>query len=159
MPAITPCLWFNDQAEQAAALYTQVVPNSQITAVTRYPIDTPGGRAGEVMTVEFELDGQAYTALNGGPQFPFTEAVSFQVDCADQQEVDLYWTQLIADGGSEGPCGWLKDRFGLSWQIVPRRLIELLKHPDPQVGQRVSAAMMAMRKIDVAALEEAAERG
>lgn len=156
MPTITACLWFDEQAEQAAALYTSVVPNSRITAVTRYPIDTPSGRAGAVMTVEFELDGRPYTALNGGPHFVFTEAVSFQIDCADQREVDRYWTQLSADGGSEGPCGWLKDRFGLSWQIVPRRLTELLTDPDPRVGQRVTTAMMGMGKLDIAALEAAA---
>ena len=109
------------------------------------------------MTVEFELDGQAYTALNGGPQFPFTEAVSFQVDCADQQEVDLYWTQLIADGGSEGPCGWLKDRFGLCWQVVPAGLDEVLNDSDPDRARRATAAMLQMRRLDLAALRAAAD--
>ncbi|MEZ0366146.1 VOC family protein [Mycobacterium sp. pUA109] len=158
MPTITPCLWFDNQAEEAAKLYTRVVPNSAITAVTHYPIDTPGGKAGEVMTVEFTLDGRPYTGLNGGPQFPFTEAVSFQIDCADQRDVDWYWSELTADGGSEGPCGWLKDRFGLSWQIVPRRLTELLADPDPQVARRVSEQMMTMGKLDIAPLEAAAEK-
>lgn len=157
MPTITPCLWFDNQAEEAAKLYTTVVPDSVITEVTHYPIDTPSGKAGDVMTVEFELDGQPYTALNGGPHFQFTEAVSLQIECADQLEVDRYWTELTADGGSEGPCGWLKDRFGLSWQIVPRRLTELLKDSDPQVARRASQAMMAMGKLDIAALETAAE--
>ncbi|OHV03957.1 VOC family protein [Mycobacterium talmoniae] len=157
MPTITPCLWFDNQAEEAAKLYTRVVPNSAITAVTHYPADTHGHAAGEVLTVEFTLDGRPYTALNGGPQFPFTEAVSFQIGCADQREVDWYWSELTADGGSEGPCGWLKDRFGLSWQIVPRRLTELLADPDPRVARRVSEQMMTMGKLDIAPLEAAAK--
>ena len=158
MPRITPCLWFDTQGEQAAELYTSVFPNSKITAVTRYPAGTPGPE-GQVMTVEFELDGQPFTALNGGPQFSFSEAVSFQISCADQDEVDHYWTSLTADGGEEGPCGWLKDRFGLSWQVVPTRFNELASDTDPARAKRVFDAMMQMRKLDIAELERAADAG
>ena len=155
MPTQTPCLWFDGQAEQAARHYTTIFPNSEILGTTRYGPGTPGPE-GEVMTVDFSLDGQRYVGLNGGPQFAFTEAVSFQIDCADQDEVDHYWTRL-AEGGEEGPCGWLKDRFGLSWQVVPTRLNELIADPDAGRAQRAMQAMLAMKKIDVAALHAAAD--
>ncbi|HEY7258164.1 MAG TPA: VOC family protein [Gaiellales bacterium] len=152
MGQITPFLWFDTEAEDAARFYTSVFPNSKITKVTTRP-DRPERT---VMTVEFELDGERITALNGGPQFSFTEAFSFSVDCRTQDEVDTYWSTL-AEGGEEGPCGWLKDRFGLSWQVVPEALPRLLADPDPEKAQRVFAAMMKMRKIDIAELERAAE--
>jgi predicted 3-demethylubiquinone-9 3-methyltransferase (glyoxalase superfamily) len=155
MPKISTCLWFDDQGLEAAEFYTGIFPNSRILAVTHYPQDGPGP-AGSVLTVTFELDGAEVIALNGGPQFTFDEAISLTVDCADQAEVDFYWEALRRDGGSESVCGWLKDRFGLSWQVVPVRLRELIADPDPDVAQRVMSAMMQMVKIDVAALEEAA---
>jgi predicted 3-demethylubiquinone-9 3-methyltransferase (glyoxalase superfamily) len=155
MPKQTPCLWFDGQAEQAAAHYTAIFPNSEILGVTRYGPDAPD-QEGAVMTVEFSLDGQHYVGLNGGPQFTFTEAISFQIHCADQDEVDHYWTKL-SDGGEEGPCGWLKDRFGVSWQVVPNRLLELIRDPDPGRAQRAMQAMMGMRKIVIAELERAAD--
>lgn len=155
MTSIAPCLWFDGQAEQAAAHYTAIFPDSGILGVTRYGPDTPGPE-GEVMTVDFSLDGQHYVGLNGGPQFPFTEAVSFQIHCGDQDEVDHYWTRL-AEGGEEGQCGWLKDRFGVSWQVVPTRLIELLGDADAGRAQRATQAMLTMEKIDIAALERAAD--
>jgi len=154
MQKITPCLWFDTEGEDAATFYTSVFPNSRIREITRY--GSAGPRAeGTVMTISFELDGQEYVALNGGPDFTFNEAISFQVSCKDQDEVDTYWSKL-AEGGEEGPCGWLKDRFGVSWQIVPTALPELLSNSDPEISQRVMAAMLQMRKIDIAALEEAA---
>jgi predicted 3-demethylubiquinone-9 3-methyltransferase (glyoxalase superfamily) len=156
MPRILPFLWFDDQAEQAAELYTSVFPNSEITQVTRYGPYSPRPE-GTVMTVSFTLDGQDYVALNGGPEFPFTEAVSFQILCASQEEVDHYWTGLTADGGKESQCGWLADRFGLSWQVVPTRLFELLQDPDPGRSRRATQAMLTMAKLDVAALEQAAD--
>jgi predicted 3-demethylubiquinone-9 3-methyltransferase (glyoxalase superfamily) len=155
MPKQTPCLWFDGQAEQAAAHYTAIFPNSEILGVTRYGPGTPGPE-GKVMTVDFSLDGQRYVGLNGGPEFRFTEAISFQIHCADQDEVDHYWTRL-SDGGEEGPCGWLKDRFGVSWQVVPNRLLELIGDPDAGRAQRAMQAMLAMHKIDVAELERAAD--
>jgi predicted 3-demethylubiquinone-9 3-methyltransferase (glyoxalase superfamily) len=155
MPKPTPFLWFDSEAEQAAEQYTSLFPNSRITDVRRYGSAGPGAE-GTVMTVAFELDGQPFVALNGGPQYRFTEAVSFVVDCETQEEVDRYWDALSA-GGEEGPCGWLKDRFGLSWQIVPRRLMELLSDPDAERAQRAMAAMLEMRKLDIAALERAAD--
>ena len=154
MPRITPFLWFDDEAEEAATHYTSVFPDSKITDVARYG-ETGPGTPGSVMTVAFELDGQPFTALNGGPQFTFSEAVSFQVACDGQDEVDRYWNTL-AEGGEEGPCGWLKDRFGLSWQVFPKRLPELLADPDREKSQRVMAAMLKMKKIDVGELERAA---
>jgi predicted 3-demethylubiquinone-9 3-methyltransferase (glyoxalase superfamily) len=154
MPDITPCLWFDTEGEDAAKFYTSIFPSSRITDVAYY--GSAGPRAeGTVMTVSFELDGRKFLALNGGPDFTFSEAVSFQVSCESQDEVDSYWSKL-SDGGEEGPCGWLKDRFGLSWQIVPTRLPELLQDPDRERSQRVMAAMLEMRKIDVEALERAA---
>ncbi len=155
MPATIPCLWFDNQAEQAAQLYTTVFPNSSIDAVSRYGPDTPGTE-GTVMTVEFSLDGTRYLGLNGGPQFTFSEAISFQIMCADQDEVDHYWTQL-SEGGEVGPCGWLKDRFGLSWQVVPTRLMELQHDPDPKRANRAMQAMLKMGKLDIAELERAAD--
>ncbi|MEW6581756.1 MAG: VOC family protein [Actinomycetota bacterium] len=154
MTAITPCLWFDTEGEEAAEFYTSVFPSSRVLAVSRYGEAGPR-EAGSVMTVDFELDGQRFIALNGGPQFTFTEALSFQVDCRTQEEVDHYWSRL-GDGGEHGPCGWLKDRFGVSWQIVPRRLVELLGDPDPETTQRVMRAMLQMRKIEIAELERAA---
>ncbi|MEJ7726568.1 MAG: VOC family protein [Actinomycetes bacterium] len=153
MPKTTPCLWFDTQGEDAANFYTSVFPNSRVTDVTRYGEAGPRP-AGLALTVAFELDGQAYTALNGGPDFTFSEAISFQIDCRDQDEVDHYWTKL-SEGGEEGPCGWLKDKFGLSWQVIPRALPELLGDPDQEKAQRVMAAMMGMKKIDVAGLQRA----
>ncbi|WAL75294.1 VOC family protein [Kitasatospora sp. YST-16] len=153
---ITTFLWFDDQAEQAAEFYTSVFEYGRITDVQRYS-DAGPGEAGSVMLVSFELFGQEFLALNGGPAFRFNEAVSLQVDCADQAEVDRYWELLTADGGAPGPCGWLKDRYGLSWQIVPRRMTELLADPDPERARRATAAMLQMGKLDVAALEAAAD--
>ena len=156
MLTITPFLWFDDQAEEAAAFYISLFPNSKITSVSRYPADAPGKQAGQAMTVSFELDGLPVTALNGGPQYKPSEAVSFSVSCADQTEVDRYWDALTANGGQEGPCAWLKDRWGFSWQIVPTALPALLSQPDRAKAQRVMQAMLQMRKIEVAKLEEAA---
>ena len=153
MPAIIPNLWFDGQAEQAAEFYVSVFPRSRVVEVTRYPEGAPGP-AGSVMTVLFELDGQRFVGINGGPQFTFDEAVSFQIDCADQAEVDHYWDALTA-GGEESQCGWLKDRFGLSWQVVPRGMEEVLA--DPERGQRAMQAMFGMRKLDLAALRAAAD--
>jgi predicted 3-demethylubiquinone-9 3-methyltransferase (glyoxalase superfamily) len=162
---ITPFLWFDDEAEDAANLYVSVFSArpgadvdgkpSKVLGVTRYGEAGPG-TAGSVMTVEFVLEGLKITALNGGPEFPFTEAFSFQVDCRSQEEVDHFWARL-AEGGEEGPCGWLKDRFGLSWQVVPSALGELLAHPDPETSQRVMRAMLRMKKIDIGGLRAAAE--
>lgn len=152
--SITPCLWFDTQGEEAAAFYTSVFPNSRVLEVSRYGQAGPRP-AGTVMTVSFELDGQRFLALNGGPEFTFSEAISLTVECADQAEVDHYWSRL-SEGGEEGPCGWLKDRYGVSWQVVPRRLPELITASDPETGQRVMAAMLRMRKIEIAGLEAAA---
>jgi predicted 3-demethylubiquinone-9 3-methyltransferase (glyoxalase superfamily) len=155
MPKVTPWLWFDTEGEEAAEFYTSVFPNSKIVEVTRYGSANPQ-QEGTVMTVTFDLDGQRVSALNGGPQYKHSEAFSFMVDCDDQDEVDYYWEKL-GEGGEHGPCGWLKDRFGLSWQIVPRRLPELLGDPDGEKAQRVMSAMMQMGKIEIAGLERAAE--
>ena len=155
MPKITPCLWFDTQGEEAAEFYTSIFPNSRIVDVARYGEAGPR-EAGTVMVVKFELDGQELVALNGGPDFTFDEAISFQIDCADQEEVDRY-SEALTDGGEQGPCGWVKDRFGLSWQVVPTRMIELLSDPDQARAQRAMAAMLEMRKIDIAAVEAAAD--
>ena len=155
MPDITPNLWFDTQSEEAAEFYTSIFPNSRIVAVAHYTEAGPRP-AGEVVTVAFELDGRRFVAINGGPEFTFSEAVSVEISCADQDEVDYYWEKLGA-GGEEGPCGWLKDRYGLSWQIVPRRLIELITDDDRERATRVTRAMFAMKKLDVAALEAAFE--
>jgi predicted 3-demethylubiquinone-9 3-methyltransferase (glyoxalase superfamily) len=157
MQKITPCLWFDTQAEEAATFYTSIFKNSRILEVTRYGKAGPGPE-GSVLTVNFELEGQEFVALNGGPEFSFNEAVSFQVSCESQAEVDEFWSRLT-DGGEEGPCGWLKDRYGLSWQIIPRRLMELITDPDPQISERAMKAMLQMTKIDIAALEQAASAG
>ena len=154
MQPITPFLWLDTEGEEAAELYTSVFPNSKIVEVTRYGSAGPRPE-GTVMTVEFELNGQSFVALNGRPEFTFSEAISFQILCRDQDEVDFYWNTL-SEGGEEGPCGWLKDRYGLSWQVVPTRLNELLTDPDPERAQRAMAAMLEMRKIDVAEIERAA---
>jgi predicted 3-demethylubiquinone-9 3-methyltransferase (glyoxalase superfamily) len=157
MQKITPCLWFDTEGEEAASLYTSVFPNSRIVKVARYGSAGPRPE-GTVMTVTFELDGQRFVALNGGPDFTFNEAISFQVDCKDQEEVDFFWSRL-SEGGEEGPCGWLKDRFGVSWQIVPAVLPELLGDPDRDKSQRVMKAMLSMGKIEIAGLERAAAAG
>ena len=151
MPAQTPCLWFGDQAEQAAEFYTSLFPDSAVTSVSRLP-------DGTALMVEFSLDGHPYQALNGGhrPEHPFTEAISFSISCADQAEVDHYWYGLSA-GGQEAPCGWLTDRFGVSWQVVPTRLRELFTDPDPDRAQRAVQAMFGMSRIVVAELEQAAD--
>ena len=156
MQKITPFLWFDGQAEEAAQFYVSLFPGSRIDRVTRSPADTPSGPAGMVLTVDFTLAGSRYVALNGGPQFPFTEAVSFQIACADQAEVDRLWAALSA-GGSEGHCGWLKDRWGLSWQVVPTRLHELLADRDPARSRRAMEAMLKMGKLNIAELERAAD--
>jgi predicted 3-demethylubiquinone-9 3-methyltransferase (glyoxalase superfamily) len=157
MQKITPCLWFDTEGEEAARFYTSVFPNSKIVEIARY--GSAGPRAeGTVMTVSFELEGQEFVALNGGPDFTFNEAISFQVNCETQDEVDGYWSKL-SEGGEEGPCGWLKDRFGVSWQIVPIVLSELLADSDREKSQRVMAAMLKMRKIEIDALERAAAEG
>lgn len=154
MHEITPCLWFDTEAEEAATFYTSVFPRSRIVEIVRYGEAGPRP-AGTVMTVSFELDGQRFVALDGGPEFTFTEAVSFQVSCRTQAEVDTFWSRL-SEGGEEGPCGWLKDRYGVSWQIIPTALPELLSDPDPGRSQRVMRAMLAMGKIEIDELERAA---
>jgi predicted 3-demethylubiquinone-9 3-methyltransferase (glyoxalase superfamily) len=154
MQKLTPCLWFDTEGENAAKLYTSVFPNSKIVEVARYGSAGPRPE-GTVMTVSFELDGQKFVALNGGPDFTFNEAISFQVGCNDQEEVDAYWSKL-SKGGEEGPCGWLKDRFGVSWQIIPAVLSELLGDPDREKAQRVMQAMLKMKKIEIEGLEQAA---
>jgi predicted 3-demethylubiquinone-9 3-methyltransferase (glyoxalase superfamily) len=153
MPRNYVCLWFDRQAQEAAEFYTSVFPNSEIGTVSHYPQGS-GERAGEVLTVAFELDGVRYVALNGGPEFSFDEAISITVECADQAEIDHYWQALTAGGGEEGPCGWLKDRFGLSWQVTPANW-DALYTGDPERAAKVFAALMQMKKIDVAALEAA----
>jgi predicted 3-demethylubiquinone-9 3-methyltransferase (glyoxalase superfamily) len=155
---ITPFLWFDGQAEQAANFYVSVFPNSKVAKVVRNVQGGPGP-AGSVLTVAFELDGQPFVALNGGPHFKFTEAVSFVVNCQTQEEVDSYWEKLTAGGGSPVQCGWLKDKFGLSWQITPTVLPELLSNPDSAKAARAMQAMMTMTKIDIATLKKAAENG
>ena len=155
MPRITPNLWFDDDGEAAARFYVSVFPNSEITGITRYGEVGPG-EAGAVMTVSFVLDGEPFTIINGGPQFTFDEAVSFEIRCADQAEVDHYWDKLT-DGGEESQCGWLKDRFGLSWQVVPEGWEALLTSSDPARAERAMAAMLGMKKLDIAALEAAAD--
>jgi predicted 3-demethylubiquinone-9 3-methyltransferase (glyoxalase superfamily) len=151
---ITTFLWFDKEAEEAAKFYTSIFRNSKIVTVARYGEAGPGPK-GSVMTVAFELDGQQFTALNAGPQFKFTEAISLVVNCETQEEVDEYWRKL-SEGGQESQCGWLKDRYGLSWQVVPTALPRLLQDPDPQKAKRVMEAMLQMKKIDIARLEKAA---
>ena len=151
---ISTCLWFDGQAEQAAQFYVSIFDNSRITSVSRYGEAGPGPE-GSAMVVTFEFEGLAFMGLNGGPMFKFTEAISMKVDCASQAEVDFYWDKLTADGRQPGRCAWLKDKFGLSWQIVPTRLVELLQGADAKRSQRVMNAMLGMSKIDIAALEKA----
>jgi predicted 3-demethylubiquinone-9 3-methyltransferase (glyoxalase superfamily) len=155
MPQITPNLWFDTQSEEAAEFYVSVFPNSKITNVSYYGEAGPRP-AGTVLTVVFVLDGQEFTAINGGPEFTFDEAVSFLINCADQEEVDYYWDKL-SEGGEESQCGWLKDKYGLSWQVVPAAMDELFTDPDPARADRAMKAMLGMRKLDVAALQAAAD--
>jgi predicted 3-demethylubiquinone-9 3-methyltransferase (glyoxalase superfamily) len=152
---IVPNLWFDTQAEEAADYYCSIFPHSRVVTVARYTEAGPGP-AGSVMTVEFELNGQRFVGINGGPQFPFTEAVSFQVTCDTQEELDSYWARL-SDGGEEGPCGWCKDKYGLSWQIVPTGMDTLFSDPDPTRAQRAMQAMFGMKKLDIGALQAAAD--
>ncbi|MEA2397600.1 MAG: hypothetical protein QOK25_1156 [Thermoleophilaceae bacterium] len=152
---ITPSLWFDDEAEEAADFYISVFKNSRVVNVAHYTEAGPRP-AGTVMTVEFELDGQRFVGINGGPQFTFSEAVSFQINCETQEDVDHYWERL-SEGGEEGPCGWLKDRYGLSWQVVPTGMDELFSDPDPERATRAMKAMLTMRKLDIAALQSAAD--
>jgi len=153
---IVPNLWFDTESEEAAEFYVSVFPNSRIVNVTHYTGAGPR-EAGTVMTVEFELDGHPFVAIDGGPEFKFDEAVSFGIECEDQEEIDYYWDKLREGGGEEGPCGWLKDRFGLSWQVVPTGMEALFADPDKGRAERAMKAMLGMRKIDVAALREAAD--
>ena len=156
MPRITPNLWFDTESEEAAEFYVSVFPNSGIKNVSYYG-DAGPREAGMVLTVDFVLDGQQFTAINGGPQFTFSEAVSLLINCADQNEIDYYWSKL-SEGGEEGPCGWLKDRYGVSWQVVPDDMDDLLNDPHDERGQRAMKAMFGMKKIDAAALRAAAGR-
>jgi predicted 3-demethylubiquinone-9 3-methyltransferase (glyoxalase superfamily) len=156
MNKLIPNLWFDTEAEEAAEFYTSVFDNSRILSVARYN-DAGPREAGMVMTVEFELNGDRIVAINGGPEFKFNEAVSLMVECKDQEEIDYFWDKLTADGGEEGPCGWLKDRYGLSWQVVPAGMDELFSDPDQGRAERAMRAMLEMRKIDIAKLQEAAD--
>jgi len=156
MQKVTPCLWFDGQAEQAARYYVSLLPDSRIDRVFRSPAETPSGPAGMVLAVDFTLAGNKFSGLNGGPQYKFTEAVSFQIACQDQAEIDRLWAALL-DGGSPSQCGWLKDRWGLSWQIVPSRLFQLLSDPDPKRSRCAMEAMLKMTKINIAELERAAD--
>ena len=156
MDKISPCLWFDGNAEEAARFYTSLFPNSRITSIDRSPAESPSGPADMVMTVNFTIDGRSFIGLNGGPDFTFNEAISLSIDCADQAEVDRYWDALTADGGEESVCGWLKDKYGVSWQVVPRRLIELTTGADREAAARAFEAMLKMVKIDVAEIERAA---
>jgi len=156
MPRITPNLWFDDNGKEAAEFYVSVFPNSKITNITHYGEAGPG-EPGSVLTVSFVLDGTPFTIINGGPQFTFDEAVSFEISCADQAEIDFYWDTLTADGGEESQCGWLKDRFGLSWQVVPEGWETMFDDADPARANRAMRAMLGMQKLDIAALEAAAD--
>jgi predicted 3-demethylubiquinone-9 3-methyltransferase (glyoxalase superfamily) len=156
VPRIIPNLWFDDQALEAAEFYVSIFPNSKVTEVTHYTEAGPG-EPGTVLTVDFELDGQPYTAINGGPLFSFDEAVSLLVDVADQAELDRYWDALLAGGGEESQCGWLKDKYGLSWQIAPAELNELYRDDDPARAKRAMEAMFTMKKLDIAAIRAAAD--
>jgi len=157
MAKITPCLWFDGKAEEAAEFYVSLLPDSRVDKVWRSPADTPSGPAGMVLTVDLTVAGQPLQGLNGGPDFTFSEAISFGIECEDQAEVDRLWDTLTADGGEPGPCGWLKDRFGLSWQIVPRELNEMMEDPDPDRARRAVEAMLKMGKIEVDELRRAVE--
>ena len=159
MSKITPCLWFDGEAEEAANFYVSLLPDSKIEVVQRNSADSPGGKAGTVLVVEFTLAGQRFMALNGGMRFEYTHAVSFKIDCADQAEVDRLWDALLAGGGQASRCGWLKDRYGLSWQIVPTALPKYLGGADPAGAQRALQAMLGMVKLDIAGLKKAYEGG
>jgi predicted 3-demethylubiquinone-9 3-methyltransferase (glyoxalase superfamily) len=159
MSKISPCLWFNGEAEEAAKLYVSLLPGSKIETVQRNPADSPGGKAGSVLVVEFTLGGQRFMALNGGMKMEYTHAVSFKIDCADQAEVDRLWDALIANGGQAERCGWIKDRYGLSWQIVPTALPKYLGGPDREGATRAMKAMLGMVKLDIGALQKAYEGG
>ncbi|AEM84656.1 VOC family protein [Streptomyces violaceusniger] len=150
----TTCLWFDGNAEEAAQHYISIFKNSRLGRIAHYTGGEPGGAAGSVMTVEFEANGQRFVGLNGGPQFTFSEAISFQVHCADQDEVDYYWSRL-SEGGEEGPCGWVKDKFGVSWQVVPTVFLDMVTGSDPQKAKRATDVMMKMGKLDIAALQAA----
>jgi predicted 3-demethylubiquinone-9 3-methyltransferase (glyoxalase superfamily) len=152
---IAPCLWFNKNAEEAARFYAATFPDSRVIAVHKSPADYPGGKAGDVLTVDFTVLGQQFLGLNGGPEFTFDEAVSFQVFTDTQEETDRYWNAIVRNGGQESECGWCKDKFGLSWQIVPRVLIEAVNDPDTAAAKRAMDAMMTMKKIDIARIEAA----
>ena len=154
---IRPCLWFDGKAEEAANFYVTLLPDSSVDNVWRSPAETPSGPEGMVLVVDFTVAGQRFMGLNGGPEFNFNESISFVIDCEDQAEVDRLWDALTADGGQPGPCGWLKDRFGVSWQIVPRQLNEMLQDPDPDRARRAMEAMLKMGKIEVEELRRAAE--
>ena len=155
MDKITPMLWFDGQAEEAARFYVSMFPNSRIVEVQRSPADTPSGPEGSVITVEFELAGKPYIALNGGSEFKFNEAISLQIACDDQAEVDRYWDGLIAGGGEPSVCGWLKDKYGLSWQVTPKRLLEMYESPDHDASRRAMEQMLKMTKLDIEPLERA----
>jgi predicted 3-demethylubiquinone-9 3-methyltransferase (glyoxalase superfamily) len=157
MSKITPCLWYDGTAEEAARFYITLFPDSGIDRVVRSPADNPSMKEGGVLVVEFHLAGQPYVGLNGGPQFKFNESVSFMIECKDQAEVDRLWDTLTANGGQPSMCGWLKDRWGLSWQVIPKRMNELLRDPDPGRARRAMEAMLRMQKLDVATLERAAD--
>jgi predicted 3-demethylubiquinone-9 3-methyltransferase (glyoxalase superfamily) len=157
MTKVYPCLWFDGRAQEAAEFYVSLLPDSQVDKVWRSPADTPSGPAGMVLLVDFTLGGQRFQGLNGGPEFNFNEAVSFVIECEDQAEVDRLWETLTAEGGEPGPCGWLKDRFGVSWQITPRRLNELMADPDEGRARRAMEAMLQMGKIEIAQIERAAD--
>jgi predicted 3-demethylubiquinone-9 3-methyltransferase (glyoxalase superfamily) len=157
MTSITPCLWFNYDAEEAATFYASVFPDGEVTSIMRAPGDNPSGKRGDVLMVGFTLMGQRFTGLNGGPQFPFSEAVSFEISCEDQAEADRYWHALVEGGGEHSQCGWLKDRFGVSWQVVPKQIGDYLGGPDPEGAARANAAMLQMQRLDVEALRLAYE--
>jgi predicted 3-demethylubiquinone-9 3-methyltransferase (glyoxalase superfamily) len=157
MSKIAPCLWFDGQAEEAADFYTSILPDSHIDKVNQAPADTPSGPQGSVLTVDFTLGGQQFIGLNGGPDFKFNEAISLSIDCEDQAEVDRYWEKLVEGGGEHSVCGWLKDRYGVSWQVIPRQLPEMVNGPDRAAAARAMNAMLEMTKIDVAKLREAYE--
>lgn len=155
MTRIAPCLWYDGAAEEAASFYAATFPDSHVDAVHRAPLDFPGGKAGDVLTVEFTVLGMAFLGLNGGPAFPHTQAVSFQVYTDTQEETDRYWDAIVGNGGAENACGWCRDRWGLSWQITPRALMAAMTNPDPAAAGRGMEAMMTMRKIDIAKIEAA----
>jgi 2-polyprenyl-6-hydroxyphenyl methylase/3-demethylubiquinone-9 3-methyltransferase len=155
MTKITPCLWYDGTAEEAAAFYAATFPDSRIDAVHRAPADFPGGHQGDVLTVDFTVLGMPFLGLNGGPTFTFDEAVSFQVHTEDQEETDRYWNAIVGNGGAESACGWCKDKWGLSWQITPRALSDAMTNPDREAAGRAMEAMMTMRKIDIATIERA----